>query len=461
MSAPAVVPRVEQTDGRRAKRRAEQAPLSRPEGRTFEAAVPAGEDPVRYAHLLRQIRDAALSGERAPAAPRSIVDASWRRTIGFGMDPDRGRELPDAVGADEVEHRRHSGKLAKVLPMLGDVLLPAAEDAGHVMVVVDAGGMILWRDGPKKIQQHAERLGFQVGANWSERSVGTNAIGTALVVSRPVQIYSAEHFVKTHHAWTCAAAPILDPVNGDLLGVVDVSGAAATVHPSTLALVDAAARMAESFLREEHHAAMGALRALAGPLLAGSLRPTMVTDADGWVAAASSGVQIARITLPENRESGLIWLPAFGECRLEPVPGGWLVRVQTDERAETPATEIGIDLRDVHQPSLSIQSQLGRWTHRLSPRHAELLLLLALNPLGSSAGELSTELYGSAEHVVAVRAEMSRLRKHLGGVLGQRPYRFADWAQVRVDYPAAGADLLPASTAPSIRDLRRLRSAVA
>jgi len=100
---------------------------------------------------------------------------------------------------------------------------------------------------------------FDIGANWSERHVGTNAIGTALVVSRPVQIYSAEHFVKTHHAWTCAAAPILDPANGDLLGVVDVSGAAATVHPSTLALVDAAARMAESFLREEHHAALGAL----------------------------------------------------------------------------------------------------------------------------------------------------------------------------------------------------------
>ena len=194
------------------------------------------------------------------------------------MDPDHGSELVENIGPAEVEFRRHSGKLAQVLPVLGDVLLPAAEDAGHVMVVVDATGVVLWRDGPKKIQQHAARLGFEVGANWSERNVGTNAIGTALVVSRPVQIYSAEHFVKAHHAWTCAAAPILDPANGDLLGVVDVSGAAATVHPSTLALVDAAARMAESFLREEHHAAMNSLRALAGPLLAGSHQPTMVTD---------------------------------------------------------------------------------------------------------------------------------------------------------------------------------------
>ena len=62
------------------------------QGRSFEAAVPAGEDPVRYARLLRQIREAALSGDRAPAAARPLVDDSWRRTLGFGMDPDRGRE---------------------------------------------------------------------------------------------------------------------------------------------------------------------------------------------------------------------------------------------------------------------------------------------------------------------------------------------------------------------------------
>ena len=454
MSAPAVVHRVEQTNGRRAKRRAEQAQIGRPEGRTFEAAVPAGEDPVRYAHLLRQIRDAALSGERAPAAPRSIVDASWRRTIGFGMDPDRGRELPDAVGADEVEHRRHSGKLAKVLPMLGDVLLPAAEDAGHVMVVVDAGGMILWRDGPKKIQQHAERLGFAIGANWSERNVGTNAIGTALVLARPVQIYSAEHFVKTHHAWTCAAAPILDPVNGDLLGVVDVSGAASTVHPSTLALVDAAARMAESYLREEHHAALSALRGIAAPMLAGSRQPMLVTDSEGWVAAAIGTEPTDRIALPDRRDTDLVWLPAYGSCRLEPVPGGWLVRVLDDSVAETPATTVDLDLRNPADLRVVITSDSASWSHRLSPRHAELMLLLANRPDGLSAAQLSEELFGSPDHVVAVRAEASRLRRHLVGLLLHRPYRFAEWVDVRVSYPSSGNSLLPASTASTVQGLR-------
>ena len=420
----------------------------------FEAAVPAGEDPVQYARLLRDIRDAALSGRRSPAAPRSLVNDSWRRTLSFGMDPDHGRDLPYVAGPDEIEYRRHTGRLAKVLPVLGDVLLPAAEDAGHVMVVVDAQGMVLWRDGPRKIQQHAERLGFSVGATWSESQVGTNAIGTALVLRRPVQIYSAEHFVKAHHYWTCAAAPILDPINGGLLGVVDVSGAAATVHPSTLALVDAAARMAESFLREEHHAALNALRAIAGPLLAGSHQPMMVTDADGWVAATTGTVQISRIALPQHRDGELAWLPSFGSCRLEPVPGGWLVRVLDDSAAENPATTVDVDLRDAAAPMLRMQSQSGQWSHRLSPRHAELLLLLAVNPGGIGAARLSEELYGTPDHVVAVRAETSRLRRHLVGVLLQRPYRFADWVDVHVSYPHPAELLLPASTAPTVRRLR-------
>ncbi|MCS7479505.1 GAF domain-containing protein [Umezawaea endophytica] len=420
----------------------------------FESAVPAGEDPGRYAHLLRRIRDASLSGDRPPAAPRDLVGDSWRRAVGFGVDPDHGREPAAALGPDEVEHRRHRGKLARTLPVLGDVLLPAAEDAGHVMVVVDAEGVVLWRDGPRKIQRHAERLGFAVGATWSERQVGTNAIGTALAVGRPVQIYSAEHFVKSHHSWTCAAAPILDPVDGGLLGVVDVSGAAATVHPSTLALVDAAARMAESFLREEHHGMLDALRATASPLLAGTRDPVLVTDPHGWVAAAVGVPPVARIALPADRGSDHVWLPEYGACRLEPVPGGWLVRVLDGAAAEPAQTRVALALDDPRQPRITVVSPSGRWSHRLSPRHAELALLLALAPNGRSGAQLSADLFGSPDHVLAVRAEVSRLRRRLGGLLLHRPYRFADWVDVEVACPASPDLLLPASTAPAVRRLR-------
>ena len=106
-----------------------------------------------------------------------------------------------------------------------------------------------------------------------------------------------------------------------------------------------------------------------------------------------------------------------------------------------------------------MHSQSGYWSHRLSPRHAELLLLLAVNPDGLSAAQLSDELYGSPDHAVTVRAEASRLRRHLGGVLLQRPYRFADWVDVHFSYPPDDMGLLPASTAPTVRRIRAERGA--
>lgn len=433
-------------------------------GRTgcLEAAVPAGEDPVRYARLLRQVREATLAGDRPPATPRRLIGDSWRRTMRFGVDPDQGRDLAGFAQAEEVEHRRHGSRLDRVLPVLGGVLLPAAEDAGHIMVVVDADGVVLWRDGPRPVQRHAEHLGFRPGANWGEASVGTNAIGTALAVGRPVQVYSAEHFVKSHHSWTCAAAPIHDPASGDLLGVVDASGAADTVHPSTLALVDAAARLAERELREAHRRGLGALRATAAPVLARVSGAAFVTDPDGWVAGATGVAPVERLALPRQRESEWAWLPAYGQCRLEPLPGGWLVILAgaadgTDGARAGGArqcTTAELDLTDPRAPMLAVASPTDRWRHRPSPRHSELLLILATARDGRTAAQLSAGLFGEPEHTVAVRAEMSRLRRIVGGLLLQRPYRFADWVDVRVRYPAAGEDLLPGSAAPAVAAIR-------
>ena len=189
-------------------------------------------------------------------------------------------------------------------------------------------------------------------------------------------------------------------------------------------------------------------------MLAGSRQPMLVTDSEGWVAAAIGTEPTDRIALPDRRDTDLVWLPAYGSCRLEPVPGGWLVRVLDSSVAETPATTVDLDLRDPADLRVVITSDSASWSHRLSPRHAELMLLLANRPDGLSAAQLSEELFGSPDHVVAVRAEASRLRRHLVGLLLHRPYRFAEWVDVRVSYPSSGNSLLPASTASTVRGLR-------
>ena len=90
------------------------------------------------------------------------------------------------------------------------------------------------------VRRLADRLGFVRGSAWTEANVGTNAIGTALVLGEAVHIQGPEHYVESHTLWGCAAAPLLDPWTGATLGVVDVSGPARrALHPAELALVDA------------------------------------------------------------------------------------------------------------------------------------------------------------------------------------------------------------------------------
>ncbi|WP_369696813.1 helix-turn-helix domain-containing protein [Streptomyces sp. XD-27] len=99
---------------------------------------------------------------------------------------------------------------------------------------------------------------------------------------------------------------------------------------------------------------------------------------------------------------------------------------------------------------MTVSGAAGSWSHELSPRHTELLLVLALHREGRGAAQLASDLFGDSSRTVTVRAEMSRLRRTVGGVLAHRPYRFADSVEVEVLRPARPADLLPGSTAPAV-----------
>jgi hypothetical protein len=357
----------------------------------------------------------------------------------------------DRSGLDLL--RQSSGLLA-VLDDISRGLESVLADGNNILVVADARGRVLWRSGASRVLMHADRLGFIEGANWGETAVGTNAIGTALVSRRAVQIFSAEHFLRSHHSWTCAGAPIRDPRTGQVIGAVDVSGPASTVHPTTIALVDLVARLAESQLREAHDRTLNQLRAVAAPILARIAAPALAVDAEGWVAAVGALPPHHRILLPQNATPGRAWVPALGPCDLEPLSGGWLVRPVGDEDTAPAATRAVLDLRDTNAPTLEMTGQFGSWRREISPRHAEILYVLATRRSGRSAPELAEDLYGDRSRVVTVRAEMSRLRKQLVGVIAAQPYRFDESVELQVRYPADMRNFLTASNAPAVRAVR-------
>jgi len=72
----------------------------------------------------------------------------------------------------------------------------------------------------------------------------------------------------------------------------------------------------------------------------------------------------------------------------------------------------------------------------LTRRHADVLVLLQrAGRQGMTAARLSTALFGDEEHCVTVRAEISRLRKVIGGLVTTNPYRLADGVRLSVLLP--------------------------
>ncbi|MER7407459.1 GAF domain-containing protein [Streptomyces sp. NPDC000070] len=413
----------------------------------------AAVDTSRAARVLSEVRSARLSGQRAPVPPRRVIEQSWERMLRSGVDPDHDFRA-DLLSREEVQRRRETSALRHVLPVLREGLLGFADVAHHIMVVADEEGRVLWREGSAPVLRKADGLGFELGADWREEVVGTNGLGTPAVVRRPVQVFASEHFVRSQAGWTCAGAPLTDPRDGRLLGVVDVSGPLETMHPATLAWVDSVAKLAEARLRERHLESLERLRAVAAPVLARLDGRALVVDRHGWTAAVSGMPYTRRVTLPKSLSAGPRWVPALGLCSVEPLAGGWLLRAAADEPEPRGATRIVLDLRQARGWTVAVSGGAGSWTRELSPRHAELLYLLAVHRTGRSASDLAGDLFGDPARTVTVRAEMSRVRRYLGAFLEHRPYRFAEDAEVEVLLPEDPNDLLPHSTAPAVGRLR-------
>ncbi|MCO8269407.1 GAF domain-containing protein [Actinoplanes sp. TRM 88003] len=381
------------------------------------SAVRPGTDLSRHARELRRVHDAVLTGGRPAHRPRALVERSWSRVIGLGLDPGRANAR-DPVPFDEVERLRRDSPLALII----DDLLRLAD--GFLLVVTDADGVILWRVGPHGLLHRADGLGFTEGAHWTEAAVGTNAIGTALVEAAPVQLFSAEHFEQAQHAWYCTAHPVHDPRTGEMLGIVNVSGPALTLHPAIEVLVSMGVRLAEAQLWRHHADRLERLRRSAAHVPG----PHLIVDEHGWVAAASGVATRDRIGAP--RAGTALGVPGLGLCLPERLAEGWLVR------PAGPSTTIRATLDLRAAPVLEVHSEAAPWRTPLTRRHAEILTLLATcGPDGLTASRMSRVLFGDADHVVTVRAEISRLRRAIGALVATNPYRLATGVSLGVVRP--------------------------
>jgi transcriptional regulator with XRE-family HTH domain len=174
----------------------------------------------------------------APNILRPRIRKSWQRSHELHVEASRSEALRVVDGGSDfaltapVQERLLSVS-SKITTHLADTL----SDIGYAIVLTDGTGTILDIRCDRPMQRKLERIAFEAGADWSEASAGTNAIGTALTDDRPLQLMAAEHYCEGWQDLTCTAAPIHDSETGEVIGVLDITGDYRLVRPQLLGTI--------------------------------------------------------------------------------------------------------------------------------------------------------------------------------------------------------------------------------
>ncbi|PWC90962.1 Fis family transcriptional regulator [Azospirillum sp. TSH100] len=186
-----------------------------------------------------------VSGSRRDNLPvRDVVIRSWARCQSFLVDA-RADAAP-VVGGDHIEALRRDNR--DLLQAAASTLAEAADllaGTRTVMLITDANGIVLEAAGDRATLNAARDISLACGGQWGESCAGTNGIGTALASKQPVLVQAAEHYCAGIKGWSCAGAPIHDPVDGSVVGLLDISGLKQSFSGQALALAVVAARQVE------------------------------------------------------------------------------------------------------------------------------------------------------------------------------------------------------------------------
>ena len=285
---------------------------------------PASSCPPAAPHPRGDADRARTAGQ--PARRRgAVVDADARRRARSRPDDDRppGRDRGTGAAAPRQPARRRVARAA-VQPRLGR-RRGAAHHGRHRRGRRRAVARRLQR-GPAPRRRARLRRGRGLDrdrrGHERDRHRARRACPGAAVLRRALPAQPAP--------WTCAAARVHDPRTGALLGIVDISGPAATVHPAAVALVGMAVRLAEVDLG-------GSARPASRRC--GRWRPRSCAGCPGPPPSSTGTVgsprSARRRDVPgrRTRRGRAVHGARHRQLPPGPVPGGWLLRRQEAGRS--------------------------------------------------------------------------------------------------------------------------------
>jgi sigma-54 dependent transcriptional regulator, acetoin dehydrogenase operon transcriptional activator AcoR len=152
-----------------------------------------------------------------PQRVRDTILASWWRSRRWNVAADR-IDL-SYTGEPDLD----TSLTRSAMPVLR-TLREHLESQPISVILTDASGVVLSRlDTGSELDRHLDSVQLAPGFSYSEESVGTNGIGTALEGGRPMHVFGHEHYAENLENLACAGVPIRHPISGVTLGAVDLT----------------------------------------------------------------------------------------------------------------------------------------------------------------------------------------------------------------------------------------------
>src|ERR1700757_953588 len=204
----------------------------------------------------RRIESAWMRLEERGVPPAELLSAdiydSWMRCISLGLNTLRP-PAPEFVSPAVLRQEQQRCSLVRGLALAEMHTLHQQIAGSNFMIAfANADGLLLDIISDSSFSDASNAACIRAGAIWTENVCGTNGLGTAAYLKRPIVVHGREHFFARYNNLTCVAAPIFAP-DGELAGILDASSDCMSRQAHTQALVAMAATQIENGLFREHH----------------------------------------------------------------------------------------------------------------------------------------------------------------------------------------------------------------
>ena len=176
---------------------------------------------------------------RVDDLPRPEIVASWIRSEQKGLS--RSAAARPMSWPPLSDSRVARAGLSSLQTVEADLAGTAA-----ALVLADVHGRILHRTPTaREFAAVLDAASVVTGQSLAENTVGTNAVGTALVIRDLVTVVGGEHYQERFQDLAGIAMPVTDPVSGRVLGAVALLAPAGRTRPAHVALVRQTALLTE------------------------------------------------------------------------------------------------------------------------------------------------------------------------------------------------------------------------